>query len=38
MPIMTDSTDRDTIMRDPAWRRRDAEGALRLSPTDAVEA
>ncbi len=25
----------NTIMRDPAWRKRDAEGALRLSPTDA---
>ena len=27
----------NTIMRDPAWRKRDAEGALRLSPSDAVE-
>jgi len=26
----------NTIMRDPAWRKRDAEGALRLSPTDAA--
>ena len=25
----------NTIMRDPAWRKRDAEGALRLSPDDA---
>ncbi len=25
----------NTIIRDPAWRRRDAEGALRISPTDA---
>ncbi len=25
----------NTIMRDPAWRKRDAEGALRLSPGDA---
>ncbi len=25
----------NTIMRDPAWRKRDAEGALRLSPADA---
>ncbi len=25
----------NTIMRDPAWRKRDPEGALRLSPTDA---
>lgn len=28
----------NTIMRDPAWRKRDAEGALRLSPTDASAA
>jgi anaerobic selenocysteine-containing dehydrogenase len=26
----------NTIMRDPAWRKRDAEGALRLSPADAT--
>ena len=26
----------NTIMRDPAWRKRDAEGALRLSPADAA--
>ena len=26
----------NTIMRDPAWRKRDAEGALRLSPGDAA--
>jgi anaerobic selenocysteine-containing dehydrogenase len=26
----------NTIMRDPAWRKRDAEGALRLSPQDAA--
>ena len=26
----------NTIMRDPAWRKRDAEGALRLSPDDAT--
>ena len=25
----------NTIMRDPSWRKRDAEGALRLSPADA---
>ncbi|MEM7322766.1 MAG: molybdopterin-dependent oxidoreductase [Actinomycetota bacterium] len=25
----------NTIMRDPAWRKRDPEGALRLSPADA---
>jgi formate dehydrogenase len=25
----------NTIMRDPAWRKRDREGALRLSPADA---
>ncbi len=25
----------NTIMRDPGWRKRDAEGALRLSPDDA---
>lgn len=25
----------NTIIRDPAWRRRDAEGALRISPADA---
>ncbi len=25
----------NTIMRDPAWRRRDQEGALRLAPADA---
>lgn len=25
----------NTIMRDPAWRKRDAEGAVRLSPADA---
>ena len=25
----------NTIIRDPAWRRRDAAGALRISPTDA---
>ncbi|MGK5533209.1 molybdopterin-dependent oxidoreductase [Streptomyces sp. URMC 129] len=25
----------NTIMRDPAWRRRDAQGALRMSPEDA---
>jgi anaerobic selenocysteine-containing dehydrogenase len=27
----------NTIYRDPAWRKRDAEGALRLSPEDAAE-
>ncbi len=27
----------NTIMRDPAWRRKDPEGALRLSPADAAE-
>ncbi|MGI9606490.1 MAG: molybdopterin-dependent oxidoreductase [Acidimicrobiales bacterium] len=27
----------NTIMRDPAWRKKDPEGALRLSPTDAAE-
>ena len=27
----------NTIIRDPAWRRRDADGALRLSPQDASE-
>jgi formate dehydrogenase len=26
----------NTIMRDPAWRKRDPEGALRLSPDDAL--
>ncbi len=26
----------NTIMRDPSWRKRDAEGALRLSPADAA--
>ncbi len=26
----------NTIIRDPAWRKRDAEGALRLSPADAL--
>jgi formate dehydrogenase len=26
----------NTIMRDPGWRKRDARGALRISPTDAV--
>ncbi len=26
----------NTILRDPAWRRRDGEGALRLSPADAA--
>jgi len=26
----------NTIIRDPAWRRRDAEGALRVSPQDAA--
>ncbi|MEM7273133.1 MAG: molybdopterin-dependent oxidoreductase [Actinomycetota bacterium] len=26
----------NTIMRDPAWRKRDPEGALRLSPADAA--
>lgn len=26
----------NTIMRDPAWRKRDGEGALRLSPSDAA--
>ncbi len=26
----------NTIIRDPAWRKRDAEGALRLSPADAA--
>lgn len=26
----------NTIIRDPAWRAKDAEGALRVSPTDAV--
>jgi formate dehydrogenase len=25
----------NTIIRDPEWRRRDAEGALRISPSDA---
>jgi anaerobic selenocysteine-containing dehydrogenase len=25
----------NTIIRDPSWRRRDAEGALRISPDDA---
>lgn len=27
----------NTIMRDPSWRKKDAEGALRLSPTDAAQ-
>ncbi len=27
----------NTIMRDPDWRKRDPEGALRLSPADAAE-
>jgi anaerobic selenocysteine-containing dehydrogenase len=26
----------NTIMRDPAWRKRDAQGTLRVSPTDAA--
>lgn len=26
----------NTIIRDPSWRRRDAHGALRISPTDAA--
>ena len=26
----------NTIMRDPAWRKKDAEGALRVSPADAA--
>jgi anaerobic selenocysteine-containing dehydrogenase len=26
----------NTIFRDPAWRRKDAEGALRINPADAV--
>jgi formate dehydrogenase len=29
------SSTANTIIRDPAWRKRDAEGALRLSPQDA---
>ena len=27
----------NTIMRDPAWRKKDADGALRVSPTDAEQ-
>jgi formate dehydrogenase len=27
----------NTILRDPAWRKRDAEGALRIGPVDAAE-
>jgi len=27
----------NTIIRDPAWRKKDADGCLRLSPADAVE-
>jgi anaerobic selenocysteine-containing dehydrogenase len=27
----------NTIIRNPAWRRRDTEGALRMSPSDALE-
>jgi formate dehydrogenase len=27
----------NTIIRDPAWRRKDSEGALRISPADASE-
>ncbi len=30
------SSTANTIIRDPAWRKRDAEGALRISPADAV--
>jgi anaerobic selenocysteine-containing dehydrogenase len=30
------SSTANTIIRDPAWRKRDAEGALRISPDDAV--
>ena len=26
----------NTIIRDPAWRKRDADGALRISPDDAA--
>ncbi len=29
------SSTANTIIRDPAWRKRDAEGALRISPVDA---
>jgi formate dehydrogenase len=28
----------NTIIRDPAWRKRDADGALRISPADAARA
>jgi anaerobic selenocysteine-containing dehydrogenase len=27
----------NTVIRDPAWRKKDAQGALRLSPEDAAE-
>jgi anaerobic selenocysteine-containing dehydrogenase len=30
------SSTANTIIRDPAWRKRDAEGALRISPADAI--
>jgi len=30
------SSTANTIFRDPAWRKRDAQGALRLSPQDAA--
>jgi formate dehydrogenase len=30
------SSTANTIIRDPAWRKRDAEGALRISPQDAT--
>ena len=26
----------NTIIRDPAWRKRDADGALRVAPADAT--